>query len=131
MRMVTKPDLGDELANGGVLQIQFSLISRWHMIDLFGGRHNRRQLSVGHIVNLTKHQGADWAITSIEVSNPLDSFVNPIVAKGFSHETVQAEDLGWQDLRFEAADDAYDFAAEWLKKSTKRAQRSRAVAAKP
>jgi len=89
------------------------------MIDLYRGRHNTRQLSAGHIVHLTKHHGADWAITSIEVSGPLNSYANPIAIQRFSHETVQAQDLGWQDLRFEAAEDAYDFAAEWIQLATK------------
>ncbi len=85
------------------------------------GRHDHRTLQTGEDVYLIKEPGGNWAIRSYERSwfelgqRTLEGVSLGTLPRQLKTATIQAHDLGWQDLRFDTPEQAYQFVEEQIR----------------
>jgi len=84
------------------------------------GKHDHRELPTGETAYLTKDPGSNWRVDQYERSwFDGERLIGPgggmIVPNELQTRSVSAQDLGWQDRRFDTEDEAYAFVAEQIR----------------
>ena len=86
------------------------------------GKHDSRTLDTGVTVHLRKDPGSTWAINSFDWCQP--RFEGQHIGPGglplgpkrlIVPKPIFAQDVGWEDLKFDTEDEAYAFVAEQLR----------------
>src|SRR5260370_4603507 len=83
------------------------------------GKHDSRTLETGETVHLTMDPGSKWRINAYDWSwfegQPLGPRGEPLGPKELKVGTVFAQDVGWENHRFDTEDDAYAFVAKQIR----------------
>ncbi len=81
------------------------------------GKHDNRTLETGETVHLTMDPGSKWRIKSYDWSwfegQHLGPGGEPLGPKEL--KTVSAQDVGWEDRRFDTQEEAYAFVAKQIR----------------
>lgn len=83
------------------------------------GKHASRTLQTGERVHLTMDPGSKWRINAYDWSwfqgQHLGPAGEPLGPNELKYGTVFAQDVGWEDHRFDREDEAYDFVASQIR----------------
>jgi len=83
------------------------------------GKHDSRTLETGETVHLTMDPADKWRITAYDWSwfegQHSGPAGEPLGPKELKVGTVYAQDVGWENLRFDTKDEAYGFVAKQIR----------------